>query len=368
MAPQDTPPAPQPRPRLAPPRLGTAFISATLILGILAALVVIGPVVRYSRTFQTEVQSENALRGALALKAAVSRAIEREWDSLRAVADGASEGDLAEMRGFANAVLNAGGRIAWAGFADTSGIIRVGSRGAREGEDVGARRWFREGLAGGSIGNVYRAAQQRPGAASDAETFVNLSIPVRAPDGETRGVFVYSLRMQWIADYLSTTAEELELDAFILNRDGEIVAERRAAPDSDLPTRLVPSLQLNRTHAVVLPTPGGADQVLAVVPEIGTAAMPALHWSLLVRQPAIGPGSASGSLTTSVLISLLLLCALLAACATIFNRHFLAPFARLATISDAIADDREVYPEEFRSTRESASLSRSLSRIQSKLS
>jgi len=351
---------------LAPPRLGTAFISATLIFGIIAALVVIGPIARYGRAFQAEVQSENALRGAEALEVAISRAIEREWDSLEAVAAGASRGDLDEMRRFANAVLNAGGRIAWAGFADGSGIIRAGARGAREGEDVGERRWFREGLAGGSIGNVYRPTGPRPGA-PETETLINLSTPVRAPNGETLGVFAYSLRMQWLADYLDSTAEELDLDAFILNRDGEIVAERRAAPDGDLPADAFTSLQLNRTHATVVENPRGPDEVLAVVPDIGTEAMPSLNWSLLVRLPAISPSNASHSLTTTILTSLALLFTLLAVFTMIFNRHFLSPFSKLAAISGAIADGQEIYPEEFRSTRESAALSRALSRIQTKL-
>lgn len=352
---------------LSAPHIGTAFISASLIFGLIAVVVILGPIAGYGRAFQSQVQTENAMRGARALEVAVGRAIEREWDSLQAVAGNADPRDVEAIRGYANAVLSAGGRIAWVGFADRSGIIRAGAKGTREGEDVGTRRWFREGLQGGSVGNVYKPSAQRAGSETDAETLVNMSTPVRSASGQAVGVFVYSLRMAWLSEYLRKTAEELELDAFILDRDGDIIAERRDEGSAPLAAGTIRTLQLNRPHAEVQTGPGNAREVFAVIPNMGTDGMPALNWSVVVRLPAAAPGSAAKTLSIAVLSSLVALFALLVIFVFIFNRHFLSPIAKLADISKEVADGNDVYPEEFHSSYESARLSHSLSRIQAKL-
>jgi len=350
-----------------PPRLHNAFIGAALIFGIVALLVILGPIARYSRTFEAEVQSENALRGALALEVALSRAIEREWDSLQAVANAAGSGNLGDMREFADAVPQAGGRIAWAGFANRSGTIVVGTNGTRQGENVGERRWFREGLMGGNIGNVYRASKPRPGSNYKIESLLNLSIPVTNDDGEVIGVYAYNLRMPWLEDYLRTTAEELRLDAFILNRSGDILAQRIAADAVPLDTATIDRLQLNRTQALRTEDQNGDKQVLAIVPNLGTETMPALHWSLVVRMPAAVLGVQGRSLPMTLLMSLVSLAALLVVFTLVFARHFLAPFEQLAETSRAMAEDHHVYPKEFSSSRESSLLSQSLSRLQSRI-
>ena len=350
-----------------PPRLHSAFIGATLIFGIVAVLVILGPMARYGRTFQSEVQAENALRGALALEVAMSRAIEREWDSLQAVANAAGSGNLDDMREFADAVLGAGGRIAWAGFANRSGTIVVGSNGTRQGDQVGERRWFREGLQGGSIGNVYRASKPRPGSNYQIEELLNLSTPVTNDDGEVIGVFAYNLRMPWLDGYLKSTAEELRLDAFVLNREGTILVQRLGQGAAPLAETTIDRLQLNRTQVIPSESPAGDREILAIVPNLGTDSMPPLNWSLIVRMPAAVMVFDGRSLPMTLFMSLVSLMALLLVFTLVFARHFLDPFERLAETSRAMAEDHDVYPEEFSSSRESSLLSQSLSRLQSRI-
>ncbi|GGL97054.1 hypothetical protein GCM10011534_18810 [Pseudooceanicola nanhaiensis] len=357
----------RPGQRVRAPHLGTAFIASSLIFGLIAALVILGPITRYGRAFQSEVQTDNAMRGARALEVALGRAIEREWDSLVAVAGNADPGDLESIRGYANAVLRAGGRIAWAGFADRGGTIRAGAQGTREGEDVGTRRWFREGLNGGSVGSVYLSPERRAGSDSDDEALVNLSTPVTNAVGQSVGVFVYSLRMPWVDTYLKMAAEELELDAFILDREGKVIAERRAEGAPELAPEAIRSFQLNRPHTEVLSGADDRDEVYAIIPNMTATQMPPMNWSVVVRLPALAPGSAARSLSIAVLSSLIALFALLAVFVLIFNRHFLTPISRLADISDDVADGHEIYPEEFGSSHESTRLSHALSRIQAKL-
>lgn len=355
------------RKHIRAPRLSTAFIGAATIFGLIAVLVIWGPIERQARSFQREVQVDNAMRGARALELALSRALEREWDSLSAVAGNADATNLNELRNFADAVLRAGGRIAWAGFADRSGIIRAGAGRTREGEDVGTRRWFREGLDGGSIGNVYKPSSQRAGSDEESESLVNMSMPVRDAEGEILGVFVYSLRIAWLAEYLRSAAEKLELDAFVLDRDNEVIAERNAVIDAPLSPGAISLLRLNQPHSEIVSNGSGPERVFAVIPSLGAETMPALRWTLLVRLPAIDAGVTSHSLTRAIMGSLLSLFFVLVVFVVVFTRHFLRPIEKLAAISRQVADGEDVYPEEFDSTRESANFSHSLSLLQTRL-
>ncbi|MAQ85654.1 MAG: hypothetical protein CMH12_20735 [Maritimibacter sp.] len=310
---------------------------------------------------ENNLQDTHAVRGAQAFQMVLTTAIEREWRSLEAVADQLGNAVPANIRTIVDAVPNAGGRIFWAGMAEPSGIIIHGSDRVREGEDVSDRRWFRAGLRGPNVGNVYT-----PGG-DEAESRVNLSMPVYRDDGSLRGVMIYSMRMDSLTGYAQEIATDLNMDVFVFDRSGDMIMESRKAGSAPLDMGLVgPALSLS------LPTLRSSDDpkhtaAMAILPDLVDGDMPSFGWKLVVRVPTNAAGGHVASSLSPLLPVLGLLMLSLLLLVAFYANHFLRPVGQLAKVAEALAKGETIYPTDEHSSQETAVLSHSLAIIQSKL-
>lgn len=349
------------------PKMSRALVGFVALTGFIGMLVVWFPVSQRAADFEQSAQASVALRGAHAVRLATSRALEREWSSLTAVAEQIDFSDRTAVRNVVDAVTMAGGRVAWAGFANASGRVVAGSDRYREGDDVTERRWFREGLDGGSVGSVYTPASEKDAADPHAADQVNLSVPVLDAQGETLGVLVYSLRMSWLRGFASDSANELGVELFIVDHKGDVLVENRPADAASLSPEARSFLLMGRAGTRVVDADTSDPHILAVLPSVTTDAMPSFGWQMAVRVPTIAAGGGLFELKVAIAKILLSMFLGLIVFAVLFTAHFIRPIEKLAAIADKIADGDPIYPDEYFTTRESAALSQSLSRIQNQL-
>jgi len=350
-------------PQMHAPRLATSIIGFVMISGLLGILAIWWPIHQHAREFETRVETDHAIRGAKALRLAVSRALEREWESLQAVADQIALKEDDEVRAFADAVVLAGGRVAWAGLADLSGTIRVGSNGLREGTAVSGASWYRRGLRAPFFGELTSSATDQ---AHDRKDVLNIAVPIKSPEGQIRGVYTYSLKVSWLRDYVRAAADELGLLAYVVDQRGHAIF----GPDQETRVSLTPaslgSLSLNIGSAQIIEDEEGVKNIYALAPELAVGNAPPTRLSVVVRVPPASYGQDASELSVAMWVSLLSLLGLLGVFSILFTRHFVRPLERLTGIAREIAEGAEPYPEEYHSSRESEQLSHALSRIQSR--
>lgn len=342
------------------PRLSVALIGINL-LGLVIAVAFAGGVLNtYASSYRDAVQHEALLRGGNALRLTFSRAVEREWSSLQAVATVLRPGDTLGMRKFVDAVPLAGGRVAWVGVADLGGHVVAGSGHEREGEDVSQARWFRQGLAGGAAGSIFASDTQSSG----AQDYVNLSAPIGDVDGQPLGVIVYRLRMSALTSYLQEAAHELDLDAMILDRGGKVVASALSHSDVLPSASELRSVELGQDRGR---TSADGKLVYASIRQLTGSNVPDFGWSLLVRAPNELPASMGNKVFWSTLAMIGALTAGLSLVALFAQRVFVAPITELARCADALQQGEQIYPPEHMQTREAARLSTALAVLQTRL-
>ncbi|SEK75629.1 hypothetical protein SAMN05444413_103178 [Roseivivax marinus] len=265
------------------PRLSLALTFWNgLFLAIVAVAVFVGSH-RHVDDLGNRIQEDHALKTARAVALTFSKAIDREWESLRAVAAKIDPTDYASARSFADAVLDASSSVAWAGIAGRDGVVIAGAGGMREGDDVSGRRWFREGLRGPNAGTVYRPDD------AEAEGFVNLSTPVLDAAGEPLGVVVYRISTDWVERYVADAADTLGIDAFVVDAQNSVVSRHLPNHASPLTDREIMTKRLRMERGLVVDGISGDGFVSALVPNFSGPNNPSLGWDLIVRVPERSP-------------------------------------------------------------------------------
>jgi len=349
--------------QLNAPRLATSIVGFAMICGLLGMLTIWWPIHRHARDFEIRVESSHAIRGVRALRLAVSRALEREWESLQAVAGQIADKEDDEIRAFADAATVAGGRVAWAGLADLSGTIRVGSNGLGEGTLVSDANWYRQGLRGPFFGTLTSSFAEENNERRDV---LNISVPVKSREGVITGVYVYSLKASWLKEYVRAAADDLDLLAYMVDRRGRSIFGPDQKARVDITPASLGSLSLNIGSAQIVEDANGAINIYAVAPELTVGKAPPTGLSVVVHVPPASFGNDATELSVAMWISLLSLFGILSVFLLLFTRHFIRPLERLTGIAHEIAEGKEPYPEEYHSSRESEQLSQALSRIQSR--
>lgn len=346
------------------PRINTSFLGVLAVVLVAATGAAVFGIRWQAQEYQVQLQRELGLRGAQALAQTFNKAISREWDSLRAVASRTVDAEAPEMQDFANAVVRAGGQIAWAGFASPDGVIIAGSHGERVGDDVSQRNWFRSGFMGETVGTAYTKNE-----GTDAEvTLINMSMPVKDSFGDTQAVAVYSVRISWVATYMADAAKELDLFAMIRDRKGQTLVDTRAEAGTALPARV---------EGLILAGKPGADRtelhrsdaghLYAVLPNFTLNSMPGFGWTLIVDVPEDTFGGAFPQFMRNINLILIAVGLGILASTLLLFRHLTRPFLRLIRAATALADGQMVYPKEEQSTRESMLLSAVLARLQTQM-
>ncbi|MBF9031786.1 hypothetical protein HKCCE3408_15400 [Rhodobacterales bacterium HKCCE3408] len=344
------------------PGLSALFLNFSILMFFGAILVFAVPFRDFFVELEGEVQSEVAESAGRSLQMTTSRAMEREWQSLQAAAGLVDLSDADRTRDLANAILVASDAVAWVGVADRSGHVIAASSGQREGEDVSMHRWYREGIVRGTVGSVQTPSLS--GQPDAAPGLINMSVPLVDEFGVSRGVLVYSIRIEWLVQYLGEAAEVLGVDFQLRDERGTVVAERLDHVGDDMPANLESLVSLGQEFFRVSRSGASSSSILAVFPEVLVGDAPQFGWALVVRVPAVSPvGDAFGFIgifRTSVAV----LFVLTFAASAVFAALVLHPIERLARDAKAISDGGDIYPVESFTTRESSKLSYALGAMQ----
>ncbi|KAA9008091.1 cache domain-containing protein [Histidinibacterium aquaticum] len=349
------------------PKLSTTLISSAIVAFVVAVAVVSLPIRSHVGAFERTVQSERVMRAGRALQLALSKTVEREWNSLRAVASQIDMRDPASRRRFAEAVPQASPGVAWVGIASPDGRVLTGSSGFREGEDVREFRWFREGLRFGSVGAVYvpSGGSGMPGA---EQGLINMSAPIVDDFGVARGVVAYSLRVDWLSGYMVQAARELGLDISVLDRTGREIISLNELIDAPIDPEITALAEMGHDLTrYVSGGVGGEAHVTGVFPNMLVGEMPHFGWDLVVRVPALQGQTSLTDFMRQVSWTIAALFMALAVGTVLYAIYFLRPIEELSRAAADIAEGGADYPPESLSSRESAALSAALARIQSRV-
>jgi len=353
--------------RIRAPRAFSAVL-AVLVAAVVCAAVFVAASVAYRATeAQRLLQQDIVLRGADAIGLSFNTALSREWESLHAVARNIGNASNAEINDFMDAVVQTGGQVGWSGMADLGGTIISGSNRLREGENVSDRRWYRQGLQGPSVGNVYERASLLGDANADPQPVLNLSTPILDEDtGEVSGVLVYSLRIGWVRSFLARAREQLNIDVIVQTRGGETLVDTRDVV-LPLPDAAVVQAELGQSVAASFRLLDEADGLYAFTPNFINDTLPDFGWRVFAvldrdRVTNVLPALLRHSVIAVSVAALFVVVSLIAVL-----RIVMRPLEMLSGNAFQTANGVYVYPVESRSSREALMLSRGLVRIQEKL-
>ncbi|WP_043841041.1 cache domain-containing protein [Roseivivax marinus] len=347
------------------PRLPKLSLSLTFWNGLLLSVVVGAVLIASQRSTDelgSRVQEDQALRAAEAVSLTFSKAIEREWESIRAVASQVDASSYEGSRRFVDAVLSASSSVSWAGIANASGIVFAGAGGAREGEDVSQRRWFREGLRDENAGSVFRPEGQ------DERGFINLSVPIYNEDGEASAVVVYRIGMAWVEAYVGQTADALDVDLYVINAANEVLVQRERTFEAALTEREITSARLRANRGLIVATPEGSRFTSATKSNMVGRANPPMGWSLVVRVPYHSPEVLASRELGWPTVFFLTAAAAVLGCLALINGLIARPIASLAACAENFSKGEVTYPAERVNTIEAEQLSGALSALQTQQS
>ncbi len=316
--------------------------------------------------FRHEALTEAVSTRARGAQFDLARTLHSEWQNAQIIAREISRRDDDAVRSSLDLIVGDNSRVSWAGIARLDGVVTHASGGLLEGQNVSTRPWFQQGLEGEFAGDVHDAqllAELLPAQDGATRRFLDLATPIRNDEDQLTGVLGLHLDQSWARDYLVRTAENLGIEAFLVNREGQIVIggtdEGRAL-----------DLRSMRAAATGTPTtalerwPDGQTYFTTVIPEFGYGDLPPFGWSLVARIGDDAIVAMSERARFNILLFLAGFGALLAAMTLLFLQVFIAPIRATATSAEAVFRGEDIYPYEARLPAEAVTLSAAVSRLQ----
>lgn len=261
----------------------------TLVVGLIgtAVFVIVALVFQNNLNIYRAETSEYAVRvRAQALGSFLTRTLYEEWRQLEASAAEFSGADLPALRERLDALAGNPDKISWMGVASPEGKVLASTGGLLEGQSVAERPWFQQGLAGPFAGDVHEAAllaRLLQNDSSEPLRFVDFSAPIIGVDGQVIGVLGAHVNWRWVRNVAAEAARQLELDAFVVNREGTVVL---ATAPIDETSAALPSFQAARRGVTSNFTETWGDGTAYhsfTVPNLTYADMPPFGWALVAR-------------------------------------------------------------------------------------
>jgi hypothetical protein len=296
-----------------------------------------------------------------------ARALHQEWRNARTIAGDIAKRDPSAIRSSLDLVVGDSSRVSWAGIAALDGTVKSASGGLLEGQNVSQRPWFQRGLEGNFAGDVHDAvllAKLLPQRDGEPRRFLDLATPIRDERGTITGVLGLHLDEAWAVDHLRQSAQSLQIDVVLVNREGSVVMATDPAIGPTLNLSSARAAMTGAAMATVETWPDGVDYLTTVIPSVEYKDLPSFGWSLIARiddDAYIDRTSLAPLLTIPILFGLALLVLTFA-----FVQIFARPFGRLAESAAAVLKGEDIYPYESRSTDEILTLSAAVARLQGK--
>jgi diguanylate cyclase (GGDEF)-like protein len=256
--------------------------------------------------------------------------------------------------------------FAWVGLADASGVVRIGPGGMREGEDVRARDWFREGLRGLRVAEAEGGdGVLRPRAPGTAPgRWLEISAPVRGRDGAPVGVVGARVDWGWTRDLRDAAIEAAgrgrDIRVSLADASGRVVVGDGAGLDRSADPSVKAALA-GRPGWTIEPDARGAPMLAGFAPTRGHRDFAGFGWVAVARWPAEAALAPVAALRTALLGLGLLLGVLGAVVAMLVARRLARPIEDVTAAADRIgrSEDVRTLPR-LSGSREVVELSRAL--------
>lgn len=340
-----------------------ALIPSVIILPMLANLS--RDITRRQAVGVLEAAADGVARG-------LARDLKEKWENVRALGDyAAGTRDMSELRIRFDTLARTTPLFAWIGLTDTAGLVTAATDGVLEGENVGARPWFKAGLTQPFAGDMHDAVLLQPFLAPSSKEplrLIDFALPIKRANGAPVGVLGAHIRWQALRSFIQTLGHENGVEFLLLARDGKVLAGPEGLEGKRLTLRIIQAAEQGVARSAVEQWPDGQEYLTATIPTIGFTEVPSFGWSLVVRQPIqlalIDTYSATARLLPVIIGGL----AFVLVAAWGFGFWVAGPVRRLAAAAVAIVEGRsdEPVPDE-RAYAEVASLADSLSRLESRL-
>lgn len=261
----------------------------TLVVGVVGGLVflVVAIVFQANLNAYRDETSQYAVRvRAQALGTFLTRALSEEWHDLASSAREFSGADPATLRRRLDALRGAGDKVSWIGVAAPDGTVLSSTGGLLEGENVAQRPWFQQGLTGPFAGDVHEAvllARLLEPASAEPLRFVDFSAPIKGANGLVTGVLGAHVNWRWVRDTASEAARQLELDAFIVNREGTVILSTAPIEETTASLSSFQAARRGITSNFSETWPDGGTYYSYTVPNLTYADMPPFGWGLVAR-------------------------------------------------------------------------------------
>lgn len=229
---------------------------------------------------------------------------------------------------------------AWIGVTDADGIVQSATGDILEGLDVAFREWFDRGRESIYFGDAHEAlllAEKLPYRGLEPLRFLDFSAPVKAPDGELRGVVATHVLWPWaeeiFADFgLQNIAQDWQI--IISNKQGVILhpyAQHKSVLPVDLPQAgqygVVRWQDEQNYLTAVSPLPGGQ------APEAG--------WKVILKQPESLVLAQIHALQNTLIIVSIGFALLTAVLAYFSASAFSRPLEKLSNLAKTVADSNQ---------------------------
>lgn len=202
-----------------------------------------------------------------------------------------AEPDPGVMRHEIDALQQSYPHYAWIGVTNSAGVVHTATRGMLEGEDVSARPWFRNALAGQPMSDVHDAvllAQLLHPAGGEPLRFVDIAFPLKDAAGQTTGVLGVHISWKWAGEIrdaiFGPVTRHRPVELLIVSNTGSVLL----GPDGVQGTTLkLPSLEAagkgESGHSKET-WPDGKTYLVGYSHDAGFNGYPGLGWRLLARQ------------------------------------------------------------------------------------
>jgi PAS domain S-box-containing protein len=240
-------------------------------------------------------------------------------------------------------------------FIAPDGRIQATSSGILTGADVSQREYFRRGAEGPFVADVHEATLMAPflGRGPDnPPRFVDLSAPVRAPDGAMIGVVAAHLFWEWaegIGRHVMAPllARHPGAEAIVFSRSGEVLLGPpglRTASLLNIAPDVAPELAAGRTGSnVELGTPkeeaASRPYLVGYAATHGHRSYPGLGWTVVVRRDAEVAFAPARRLVWTVMAWGVAAAALAAALGWLLAGLISRPLADLSLAAERLKDD-----------------------------
>lgn len=265
---------------------GLIVTIATLVL-LCGALVLSSVFVTDLARYGDETARSAVRTRSVALANAISRSLYDQWLAIEQQAARISP-DVGpdSLQVAVDTLAAANPKSSWIGIARANGQVVAASDGYLVGESVSGRPWFGEGLQGPFAGDVHEAvllARLMKTDNGEPLRFIDFSAPIRNADGSVWGVLGAHVNWRWVRELITSTADSLDLDAFVVNAAGTVILSTAPTTDAFDDLGIFRSAALGRAAATAETWPDGKTYYSVVLEEPALGSLPPLGWNYVVR-------------------------------------------------------------------------------------